>query len=177
MKYIAIFISAVMLLTACNTQKRLAQKKHAYMVKTYTDIKDSITEAEVVMLNDTIKVLFPEKLLFEVGKIKILPTTYPLLNRFANALNLHKKTSILINGYTDNSGLEEVNDQLSINRAKNTEEVLAQYGVAETRMFTWGRGSRNPVASNNTAAGRRKNRRVEFIILYSYTPESSQRKD
>ena len=153
-------------LTACNSQKRLAHKRHVYMEKTYLELKDSIKEAQVSILNDTIKVLFPENLLFPVGKAELLPVTKPLLIRFANALIKYNKTSILINGYTDNTGGKDLNDQLSANRAKSTGDFLKANQVKDSRIFTWGRGSRNPIADNSTAAGRQKNRRVEFIILY-----------
>ncbi|HET8573718.1 MAG TPA: OmpA family protein [Edaphocola sp.] len=154
-------------LVACNPQKRLARKRHVYMEKTYLELKDSIKEAQVSILNDTIKVLFPENLLFPVGKAELLPTTKPLLIRFANALIKYDKTSILINGYTDNTGGQALNEQLSANRANNTGNFLKANRIKESRIFTWGRGSRNPIADNNTADGRRKNRRVEFIILYN----------
>lgn len=161
-------ITLLLGLCACNPQKRLARKKHVYMEKAYVEIKDSIKAAEVSILNDTIKVLFPENLLFEVGKADLLPSTQPLLERFSNALNKYNKTSILINGYTDNTGGEAVNEQLSANRANNTGNVLKSFEVAPGRIFTWGRGSANPIGDNNTIEGRRKNRRVEFIILYDY---------
>lgn len=154
-------------LSACNTQKHLARKRHVYMEKTYLELKDSIKEAQVSILNDTIKVLYPENLLFPVGKAELLPATKPLLIRFANALIKYDKTSILINGYTDNTGGKDLNDQLSANRASNTGNFLKANKVKEARIFTWGRGSRNPIADNSTTAGRQKNRRVEFIILYN----------
>lgn len=164
----ALAITLLLSLYACNTPSRLARKKHVYMEKAYLEIKDSIKEAEVSILNDTIKVLFPENLLFEVGSAELLVSTQPLLKRFSNALNKYKKTSILINGYTDNTGGEEVNEQLSANRAENTGNVLKSFEVRPERIYTWGRGSANPIGSNSTAEGRRRNRRVEFIILYDY---------
>lgn len=163
---VALVLGLFVGMTACNTQKHLAKKKHVYMEKTYLELKDSIKEAQVTILNDTIKVLFPENLLFPIGKAELLPVTKPLLTRFANALIKYNKTSILINGYTDNTGGKDLNDALSANRAKNTGDFLKANQVNDSRIFTWGRGSRNPIADNSTTAGRQKNRRVEFIILY-----------
>src|SRR5690606_4836584 len=137
--------------------------------KTYLELKDSIKEAQISILNDTIKVLFPENLLFPIGKAELLPATKPLLIRFANALIKYNRTSILINGYTDNTGGKELNDRLSANRAKNTGDFVKVNQVNDSRIFTWGRGSRNPIADNSSASGRQKNRRVEFIILYDST--------
>jgi OOP family OmpA-OmpF porin len=93
------------------------------------------------------------------------------MQRFANALNLHFKTSILINGYTDNTGTEELNKTLSSQRADSASEILKFYKVTDQRMLRWGMGASNPIADNNTEEGQRKNRRVEFIMLYSYDPE------
>lgn len=134
----------------------------------YLGLKDSIKEADVSILNDTIKVLFPEDLLFPTGKSELLPSTMPLLKRFAGSLNAYSNTSILINGYTDNTGKEAFNTQLSVDRAKNTGDALKSFNVNSSRFFYWGRGSVNPVANNQTKDGRRRNRRVEFIILYNY---------
>jgi outer membrane protein OmpA-like peptidoglycan-associated protein len=159
-----VFFSGI---SACSVQKRIALKKHHYMEKVYMGMKDSVKEADVSMLNDTIKILFPEDLLFPLGKSELLPSTIPLLKRFAGALNKYSNTSILINGYTDNTGSKLFNSQLSVDRAKNTGEVLKSFNVSSSRFFYWGRGSVNPVANNHTKDGRRRNRRVEFIILYN----------
>jgi outer membrane protein OmpA-like peptidoglycan-associated protein len=156
---------------SCNPQKRLAKKKHAYMESAYKSFKDEVPEAEVTILNDTVKVLFPEHLLFQKNSAEINKEVYPLMQRFANALNVHFKTSILINGYTDNTGTEELNKKLSSQRADSANKVLQQYKVSATRMMQWGMGPSNPIADNSTEEGQRKNRRVEFVMLYSYTPD------
>lgn len=156
---------------SCNPQKRLAKKKHAYMESAFNNLKSEIPEAEVTILNDTIKMLFPEHLLFQKNSSEINKEVYPLMQRFANALNLHYKTSILINGYTDNTGTEELNRDLSSQRADSASNTLKFYKVADERIMRWGMGPSNPIADNSTEEGRRKNRRVEFIMLYSYNPD------
>jgi outer membrane protein OmpA-like peptidoglycan-associated protein len=156
---------------SCNPQKRLAKKKHAYMESAYKAFKGEVPEAEVTILNDTVKVLFPEHLLFQKNSSEINKEVYPLMQRFANALNVHFKTSILINGYTDNTGTEELNKTLSSQRADSASEILKFYKVSDQRMLRWGMGPSNPIADNGTEEGRRKNRRVEFVMLYSYDPD------
>lgn len=159
-------------LYACGNKRKLAKEasaRHQYMQKTYTGLRDSIQEAQVTILNDTIKVLFPENVLFDHGSPDIYKETYPIMNRFANALNTYNKTAILINGYTDNTGTDAINEKLSADRAKNAKSLLTQYNVDSTRMLTWGRASSNPIADNSTPEGRAKNRRVEFIVLYKMT--------
>ncbi len=159
------------LLAACNPQKRLAKQQHTYMEQNYKELKEAVNEAEVTILNDTIKVLFPEHLLFSINSSDINKATYPLISRFAGALNKYNKTSILITGYTDKSGSEEYNRKLSQTRADSARQLLVANKVDLKRMRTWGLASENPIASEDTEAGRRKNRRVEFIILYTYEPQ------
>lgn len=170
--YKAVFTCTVfaLLFAACNPQKKLARQKQAYMEDTYVTVKDAVNEAQVSILNDTVKVLFPENLLFQLEKSAILPENEPLLERFASALNQLPRTSVLISGYTDNTGSAGYNEQLSHRRAQAAQSVLSRYGVHPARMYTWGRGSRNPIADNGTLEGRKRNRRVEFILLYDYRP-------
>ena len=174
MKNVWVFLLSVFILSACNTQKRLKAKESKYMASSYVDIKNSIPEAEVTILNDTIKVLFPEQLLFSLGRAEVNPENYALLERFSKSLNKFNTSSILITGYTDNSGTEQLNDVLSKNRALNVSAILEKNHIAKERLYTWGRGIRNPIAENNTLEGRRKNRRVEFIILYNYSGEKDK---
>ncbi|MFT4060995.1 MAG: OmpA family protein [Edaphocola sp.] len=158
-------------LVACNPQKRLAKKKKAYMEATYNDIKKTVSEAEVTILMDTVKVLFPENLLFAIGSHEIKNENYPPMERLADALNRRTNTFILVNGYTDNTGGEKVNEYLSANRATAALNLLKSFKVDSARMDKWGHGMANPIADNNTEEGRRKNRRVEFIITYKIKPE------
>ena len=168
---ILIPVALLALLAACNPQKRLAKKQHTYMEQNYKELKEVVNEAEVTILNDTIKVLFPEHLLFSVNSSEINKETYPLMARFAGALNKYNKTSILITGYTDKSGSEEYNRKLSKSRADTARQLLAFNKVDIKRMHIWGLASDNPIASEDTEAGKRRNRRVEFIILYTYEPK------
>ena len=170
MKFKSLFVLSALALPvfpSCNPQKKLAKKRHAYMEQTYVDIKKAVVEADVSILNDTLKVLFPDNLLFPKGSATINATTYPIMERFANALLIHNKTSVLVNGHTDNTGSNEVNEKLSSDRADSAGAALVHYNVPASRLAYWGFGSRKPIADNNTEEGRAKNRRVEFIILYS----------
>jgi outer membrane protein OmpA-like peptidoglycan-associated protein len=157
-------------LFSCNAQKKLARKKAKYMTEAYVTIKDQVKEAEVTHLNDSIKVLFPEHLLFQVSSAEIKPEILPIMGRFSKALNRYPLTKILINGYTDNTGTDEYNNNLSEERANNAYHNLNNNEVPKDRLYKWGRGKLNPIGDNNTEEGRKKNRRVEFIILYDYAP-------
>ncbi|XZF14405.1 OmpA family protein [Chitinophagaceae bacterium MMS25-I14] len=167
--YLAPFLCVFMLSESCKTTKSAAQKKK-YMQATYEDLKKSIPGADVRMLNDTVKVIFPNDVIFDFASAAVKPELFPTIQRFAEALREHSKTEILICGYTDNIGTEDRNAALSQRRADSAKTLLHSYKVKTKRMYTWGLGSKDPVASNGTEEGRQKNRRVVFVILYDYKP-------
>ena len=73
-------------------------------------------------------------------------------------------TTVTIIGHTDSTGSDAINNPLSMDRANSTRNYLVARGVAANRVATDGAGSREPVADNNTDAGRAKNRRVEIYV-------------
>ncbi len=88
-----------------------------------------------------------------------------MLDEFADYLQLNKTIKISIYGHTDNVGLAEKNLELSNQRAKGVYEYLISKGVDNSRLNYKGFGSTKPLVSNNTEAGRAKNRRTEFFIV------------
>ncbi len=91
--------------------------------------------------------------------------------KMAAVLNKYPKTSILVTGYTDATGTDDYNLGLSKKRAENAKAVLVQDKINASRIYTWGMGSKNPVADNRTLEGKKQNRRVEYVILYDYKAE------
>ena len=79
-------------------------------------------------------------------------------------MNRNTGVNITIDGYTDNTGTDKINNPLSVRRAEATKAYLVSKGIAADRMTTAGFGSKDPVADNKTAAGRKKNRRIEIKI-------------
>ena len=67
-------------------------------------------------------------------------------------------------GHTDSTGSDAINDPLSLDRATSTRNYLTARGVSGARIHVDGRGSREPIASNDTAEGRARNRRVEIFM-------------
>ncbi|MCB5197294.1 OmpA family protein [Deefgea salmonis] len=114
--------------------------------------------------NNELKLEIPADFSFAVGSSTIKPSMQPILNRLAQTLNQNQSTQVRIVGYTDNTGSDAINNPLSVNRAAATRNYLASQGVASQRMTIDGMGSSNPVASNDTAAGRAQNRRVEIFV-------------
>jgi outer membrane protein OmpA-like peptidoglycan-associated protein len=101
---------------------------------------------------------------FATGRSTLSPTLVNVLGQFATTLQQNPSTQVGIIGHTDNTGSDSVNNPLSFDRANATRDYLVSRGVAATRITTDGRGSREPVADNNTAAGRAMNRRVEIYV-------------
>lgn len=110
------------------------------------------------------KIVITESIFFEIGRAKILPRSFELLDEVAQVLSQNPGIKIRIEGYTDSIGKDEVNMRLSQARAESVMKYLVGKGIAPDRMTAKGYGKANPIASNRTAAGRAKNRRVEFVI-------------
>ena len=88
----------------------------------------------------------------------------PALRNVADSLRRHPNSSIRVVGHTDNVGSAMLNNQLSQDRALAVARVLIENGINGNRIVVAGRGFYEPIASNNTAAGRAENRRVEIVI-------------
>lgn len=101
---------------------------------------------------------------FDVGRSELRPALRKVLDQFAVSINEHSVTTIQIVGHTDSTGSDAINDPLSVARANATRDYLVGRGVSAQRIGTAGRGSREPVAGNDSEAGRAQNRRVEIFI-------------
>ncbi len=114
--------------------------------------------------DNQLKLDIPSDVSFDINRYDIKPNLRPILDRFAITLNQNPVTTVTIIGHTDSTGSDAINDPLSINRAASTRDYLVARGVATNRILINGRGSREPIASNNTVEGRAKNRRVEIFV-------------
>lgn len=114
--------------------------------------------------DNRLKLDIPSDVGFDTGRSAIKPNFAPILAQFATSLNQNPVTTVTIIGHTDATGSDAVNNPLSIDRADAARDYLVSRGVARTRIVTDGRGSREPVADNNTQQGRDKNRRVEIYV-------------
>lgn len=103
-------------------------------------------------------------LLFNTGSATLKPGAMLQLNRLADFMRSNPKTRVIIEGYTDNRGAAEYNQQLSQARAQAVGSALESDGVASDRIQPIGRGKDYPVASNATSAGRQQNRRVDIVL-------------
>lgn len=102
--------------------------------------------------------------LFDTGGSTLKAGAYGTLDRLAMALKDQAGRSVLIEGHTDNVGSDDNNQSLSMRRAESVQSALMQRGVGSGQIKAMGRGESAPVASNDDAAGRQQNRRVEMIF-------------
>lgn len=158
--------------SSCKSKKKLTRVQQANMKAAYEELKQEVPEAQVTYEDDKVKLVLPEALIFEVNSTVVNPNYLPTLVKIAKVLNKYPETSCLITGYTDTSGSLELNEKLSWGRAESAKAALLNSNVKNKRIFTWGFGPKNPVASNATAEGRKQNRRVEFVFLYNYQGEN-----
>ena len=111
----------------------------------------------------SINLVMPGNITFPTNSYQINSSFYSTLDKVATTLN-DGKVAVVVSGYTDNTGNDNINIPLSQNRANSVAQYLKNKGVPSTRINSQGYGSSNPIADNGTAAGREQNRRVELSI-------------
>jgi len=131
------------------------------------ELSQAIPGATVARVGEGIEVTFASGLLFAFDSDQILPTAGANLTELAKSLNKYPDSQLLIVGHTDNVGDATYNQRLSERRSASAAAYLAAQGVARTRLAASGKGETEPVATNDTDAGRQLNRRVEVAIYAS----------
>jgi outer membrane protein OmpA-like peptidoglycan-associated protein len=102
--------------------------------------------------------------LFSTGSADLKPTARERLAKVAGILIAYPDIHVEVDGYTDSTGNVMFNEQLSQQRAASVQSYLVQQGVPASSVAIHGFGEANPIASNDTAAGRQQNRRVELVV-------------
>ncbi len=102
--------------------------------------------------------------LFETGEYSLKTGAREKLAKVAGILIAYPSLNIAVGGYTDNVGGDQMNQKLSENRAGAVRDYLVEQGVAANSVTAEGFGNTSPVASNDNAAGRQENRRVELVV-------------
>jgi outer membrane protein OmpA-like peptidoglycan-associated protein len=153
--------------------------EEAVRVKGMTDADarraKELADAEALRLaqqksNDTVIVFVKGKTIvlrgvnFEFNKATLTKDSERILWRAYNAMIANPEVAVVITGHTDNVGSQKYNQVLSLKRAQAVKNWLVEKGIASNRMRTVGRGLNEPVASNETDAGRAENRRIEFYV-------------
>ena len=140
------------------------------------DIDDKCPDVHGVVANkgcpevkEEVKRIFTQALTgiqFETGKDIIRPTSFVILNNVVKVMQDNPEYLLEINGHTDNVGDDAANLDLSQRRANAVKKYLSDKGIDAARMTAKGYGETMPVEDNSTAAGRAKNRRVEFKVNF-----------
>ncbi len=149
-------------------QNAKLQKENERLLKERDDLASQLDGAlsSVAQITKTARgvvVNLPD-ILFDINKATLKPNTQVALGKLAGIVSLFPNINLRIEGYTDSTGSDELNQRLSKERADAVMAFLRGQGVATTRMTDAGYGPRFPVADNATAEGRARNRRVEIIL-------------
>ena|SRR5256885_6853421 len=133
------------------------------------EIKQNIPGAIVERVGEGLQVTFESGLLFDYDSDVLRAGAKENLATLASSLDKYPGTDVIIVGHTDSKGSDSYNMSLSQRRAAAAENYLAGRGVTRTRLRSTGRGEAEPLASNDTDAGRQQNRRVEVAIYANET--------
>jgi len=139
----------------------------AMMDKQEKDMREVLAKSEATAVTregNLLSVTFKGDVTFDTNSAELRSGLYNEINRVAGVLNQYPDTLIRVEGHTDSKGSDEYNMDLSKRRANNVKTLLVMRGVAENRIEVAGYGKTMPVATNDTEAGRQKNRRVEIRI-------------
>ncbi len=135
------------------------------MDKQAKEIQETLPGAEVERVGEGIKVTLKENMVnFGFDSSDLTAGAKANLDKLAQVLVNNPDTNINIYGYTDSKGSDDYNLKLSERRANSVKAYLVSKGIASSRMVSKGLGESEPVATNDTDAGRAENRRVEFAI-------------
>lgn len=120
--------------------------------------------AETRRTEEGIVTTLKNSILFDTNSSSLKSGAVDNIGQIAEVLKKYPEDRLHITGHTDNTGKLDYNNQLSLQRANSVKEQLVKSGVSAVSINTSGAGPSAPVADNNTADGRSKNRRVELMI-------------
>ena len=138
-----------------------------YMDNQEQELRAAFNAAESASVRrdqEILELTFKSDVMFDVNSSVIKPGAYSELDRVSEILNKYYQTNIRLEGHTDNTGSEAYNLKLSEERSNAVKNALIARGVSATRITAIGFGLSQPIADNNTEAGRQLNRRVTVRI-------------
>ncbi|MBC7922071.1 MAG: OmpA family protein [Ferruginibacter sp.] len=136
------------------------------MDKQAEKLDQKVEGATVERVGEGIKLTFDSGILFALNSAELTPAAKANIDKMAKIIteDENKETNILLEGHTDITGSDAINQPLSERRAKAVADYLKADGVDPSRLITKGYGAGQPIASNDTEDGKRQNRRVEAAI-------------
>jgi outer membrane protein OmpA-like peptidoglycan-associated protein len=135
-----------------------------YMDKQKAALDRDLKSGYVEKHGDKLVVKFDSGILFDTDQAELKPAAQHDLGEFARILREYPDTKLVIQGFTDNTGSAQHNRKLSQERAQAVTSYLVSAGVERARVVSEGLGEAHAAASNSTAEGRARNRRVEIHI-------------
>lgn len=135
-----------------------------YMDKQAAELDADLEGTTVERVGEGIKITFDSGILFAVNSSQLSEQSKTNLKQLATTLNKYADTDVLIEGHTDSSGSDDLNQKLSVQRASAVSAYLTTLSVSSLRITSIGYGETQPIADNTTLEGREKNRRVEIAI-------------
>jgi OmpA-OmpF porin, OOP family len=154
--------------------EQLGEQKDALLIEA-RDRHIQVLETELAELRADrtergLVVTLSDDILFDVDQAELKPGGMQQLARVGEFLREHPDRNVLIEGHTDSTAPDSYNLSLSQRRANAVEDFLITQGVEPTRISAVGYGEQLPIATNDTAAGRQANRRVELVVLDAGEP-------
>jgi len=134
------------------------------MDKQAAELKREMAGATVERVGEGIKITFDSGILFAKNSSTLTSAAQDNIATLAATLKKYGDTNVLVEGHTDNTGTDAINDPLSQRRAQAVANYTQSQGVDASRFQVTGYGSKQPIADNATEAGRSANRRVEVAI-------------
>jgi len=145
-------------------KERLAAEKRFNQLFIEVQNLFSADEAEVYKKGNSL-IIRLRAIQFPVGKSVIMPDNYPLLSKIQQSIRIFGEPDVIIEGHTDSTGSNEINEHLSQQRSESVRQyLLANKTLSYDRIVAVGYGSSKPLASNATEEGRAVNRRIDVII-------------
>ncbi len=136
-----------------------------YMDRQAVEMERDLEGARIERIGEGIKITFDSGILFAYNSADLESEARLNLARLATILNKYDDTNILLEGHTDSDGAAAYNMGLSRRRAQSVADYLSGLEVLTTRFTVQGYGEDQPIATNETAAGKAQNRRVEVAIM------------
>lgn len=137
------------------------------MDKQAEELEDELENAEVERVGEGIQITFDSGILFDFDSSSLRAEARANLRELAQSLRDYEGTRVLVAGHTDSRGTDTYNQALSERRSAAARAYLIEQGIAGSRIDAAGLGESEPVATNDTDAGRQENRRVEVAIFAS----------
>ena len=145
--------------------RQVAEETSRRLNEALTNIRNLVTE--ITNLQETTRglVISLSDVLFDVNRATLRPGAEQNVRRIAEILRQYPDNQISVEGHTDATGSDAYNQKLSQDRAASVRAALVSGGVDASRVTSRGFGKAQPVATNATAEGRQRNRRVEVVVL------------